>query len=169
VVTEPLPSYQQFFIVGFRGYESCTRYLATAKLKHIYFLKYFGPLGIMPPGVARVFITFHFITSAINCCRRSVVMELLHSYQQFFIVRFRGYESWTRCLATARPKHTYFLKYFGPLGRMSHFSLLILFLILIQSGKRRKWNLIIHRKIVMPEHTHMRTYIHFYIQGVSRL
>jgi hypothetical protein len=31
----------------------------------------------------------------------------------------------------------YFLRYFGPLGRMPHFFLLILFLILIQSGKKR--------------------------------
>jgi hypothetical protein len=36
LVTEPLPSYQQFPIVGFRGYESCTRCLATARLEHIY-------------------------------------------------------------------------------------------------------------------------------------
>jgi hypothetical protein len=49
------------------------------------------------------------------------------------------------------------------LGRMPHFSLLILFLILRQSGKRGKWNSTIHRKIVKPEHTHIHTYIHFYI------
>jgi hypothetical protein len=67
----------------------------------------------------------------------------------------------TRCLATARLQHTYFLRYFGPLGRMPHLFLLILLLILIQSGKRGKWNYTIHRKIVMPEHTH--THIHIYI------
>jgi hypothetical protein len=67
-------------------------------------------------------------------------------------------ESCSRCLATARLEHTYFLRYFGPLGRIPHLSLLILFLILIQSGKRGKWNYTIHGKIVMLEHTH--TYIH---------
>jgi hypothetical protein len=49
------------------------------------------------------------------------------------------------------------------LGRMPHFSLLILFLILIQSGKRGKWNYSIHEKIVMLKHTHIHTYIHAYI------
>jgi hypothetical protein len=88
-----------------------------------------------------------------------VVTEPLPSYQQFLIVGFRGYESCTRCLATARLERTYFLRYFCPLGRMPHFSLLVLFLILIQSAKRGKWNYTIHRKIVMPEHT----YLHFYI------
>jgi hypothetical protein len=79
-------------------------------------------------------------------------------------------ESCTRCLATARLEHTYFLRYFGPLGRMPHFSLLILFLILIQSGKRGKWNYAIHGKIVMPEHTHtyIHTHTHTHIQGVSQ-
>jgi hypothetical protein len=61
----------------------------------------------------------------------------------------------------ARLAHTYFLRYFGPFGRMLHFSLLILFLILIQSGKRGKWNYTIHRKIVMPEHTYIQ-YIYIY-------
>jgi hypothetical protein len=74
---------------------------------------------------------------------------------------FRGYESCTRCLATARLKHTYVLRYFGPLGRMPHFTQLILFL--IQSGKRGKWNYAIQGKIVMPEHT----YTHFYIDNNS--
>jgi hypothetical protein len=55
----------------------------------------------------------------------SVVTEPLHSQQQFLIVGFRGYESYIRCLATARLEHTYILKYFGPLSRMPHFSLLI--------------------------------------------
>jgi hypothetical protein len=41
-------------------------------------------------------------------------------------------ESCTRCLATVRLEYTYFLRYFVPLGRMPHFSLLILFHILIQ-------------------------------------
>jgi hypothetical protein len=91
-------------------------------------------------------------------------MEPLPSYQQFLIVGFGGYESCTRCLATARLEHTYFLRYFGSLGRMTHFSLLILFLILIQSGKKGKWSYTIHGKIVMPEHTYTHTYIHFYIE-----
>jgi hypothetical protein len=39
-----------------RGLESHTRCLATARLEHTF------------PGTARVFITFPFITSAINCC-----------------------------------------------------------------------------------------------------
>jgi hypothetical protein len=54
---------------------------------------------------------------------------------------------------------------------MPHFFLLILFHILIQSGKRGKWNCTIHGKIVMPENTHIHTYIHFYIDrltGVAR-
>jgi hypothetical protein len=68
----------------------------------------------------------------------AVVTELLPSDQQFLTVGSRGCESCTRCLATARLEHTYFLRYFGPLGRMLHFSLCILFLILIQSGKRGK-------------------------------
>jgi hypothetical protein len=51
------------------------------------------------------------------------------------------------------------------LGRMPHFTLFIIFLILIQSDKRGKWNYTIHRKIVMPEHTH--TYIHFYIDRLA--
>jgi hypothetical protein len=63
--------------------------------------------------------------------------------------------------------HTYIypflLRYFGPLGRMPHFSPLILFLILIQLGNRGKWNYTIHGKIVMPEHIHIHIYIHFYI------
>jgi hypothetical protein len=46
---------------------------------------------------------------------------------------------------------------------MPHFSLLVLFLILIQSGKRGKLNYTIHGKIVMPEHTYVHTYIHTYI------
>jgi hypothetical protein len=66
----------------------------------------------------------------------SVVTEPLPSYQQFHIVGFRGYKSCTRCLATTRLERTYFLRCFGPLGRMLHFSLLKLFL--IQSGKRGK-------------------------------
>jgi hypothetical protein len=41
---EPLSSYQQFLIVGFHGYESCTRCLATATLEHI-FPKTFRPFG----------------------------------------------------------------------------------------------------------------------------
>jgi hypothetical protein len=76
-------------------------------------------------------------------------------------------ESCTRCLAMPRLEHIYiyqfFLRYFGPLGRMPHFSLPILFLILIQSGKRGKWNYTIHRKIVMPEHTHIHTFTYIYI------
>jgi hypothetical protein len=39
VVIEPLPSYQQFLIVGFCGYESCTPCLAMARLEHTYFLR----------------------------------------------------------------------------------------------------------------------------------
>jgi hypothetical protein len=35
MVTEPLPSYQQCLIVGFRGYELYTRCLATARFEHI--------------------------------------------------------------------------------------------------------------------------------------
>jgi hypothetical protein len=89
----------------------------------------------------------------------SVVTEPLPSYQQLLIAGFRGYESCTRCLAMNRLEHTYiypfFLRYFGPFGRMPHFSLLILFLILIQSGKGGKWNYTIHRKIVMANiHTY---------------
>jgi hypothetical protein len=61
-------------------------------------------------------------------------------------------ESYTRCRATARLEHTYFFRYYGPMGRMPHFSLRILFLTFIQSGKRGKWNYTIHGKIVMPEH-----------------
>jgi hypothetical protein len=90
---------------------------------------------------------------------------------------FRGYESCTRCLAIARLEHTYFLRYFGPLGRMSHFSRLVLFLIFIQSDKIGKWNYTIHRKIVMSEHTYtyththtytyIHTYIHFYIDRLA--
>jgi hypothetical protein len=91
-------------------------------------------------------------------------MEPLPSYQQFPIVDFRGYESCTRCLAMPRLEHIYiypfFFRYFGPFGRMSHFSLPILFL--IQSGKRGKWNYTIHRKIVTPEHTHIHS---FYIDA----
>jgi hypothetical protein len=52
VVMEPLSSYQQFLIVGFHGYEKCTRCLAMPRLEHTYiypFLhRYFGPLGRMP-------------------------------------------------------------------------------------------------------------------------
>jgi hypothetical protein len=101
-----------------------------------------------------------------------VVTEPLPSYQQFLIVGFRGYESCTRCLATAKLEHTYFLRYFGPSGRIPHFSLLILFLTLIQSGKRGKWNYTIHRKIVMPEHTHIHSllysliYIYIYLDPI---
>jgi hypothetical protein len=69
---------------------------------------------------------------------KSLVTEPLPSYQQFLIVGFRGYESCTLCLAKARLEDTYFLRYFGPLGRMPLFSLFILFLILIQSDKRGK-------------------------------
>jgi hypothetical protein len=51
-------------------------------------------------------------------------------------------ESCTHCLAMPRLEHTYiypfFLIYFGPLGRMPHFTLFIIFLILIQSDKRGK-------------------------------
>jgi hypothetical protein len=79
-----------------------------------------------------------FIPLSIVAVDTSVIMEPLPSYQQFLNVGFRGYESCTCCLAMARLEHTYFLRYFGPLGRMPHFSLLILFLILIQSGKRGK-------------------------------
>jgi hypothetical protein len=71
-------------------------------------------------------------------------------------------ESCTRCLATTRLEHTYFFRYFGLLVRMSHFSLLILFLILTQSGKREKWNYIIHGKIVTPD-THIHIHSLFYI------
>jgi hypothetical protein len=80
-----------------------------------------------------VICSFPFITYTVDI---SIVTEPLPSYQQFLIVGFCGYESCTRCLATASLKHTYFLRYFGPLGRMPHFSLLIRFL--IQSGKRGK-------------------------------
>jgi hypothetical protein len=93
----------------------------------------------------------------------AVVTEPLPSYQQILIVCFCGYESCTCCLATAMLEHTYFLRYFGPLGKMPYFSLFILFLILIQSGKRGKWNYTIHGKIVMPEHTYIHTYINFYV------
>jgi hypothetical protein len=79
-----------------------------------------------------------FILRSIVAVDISVVTEPLPSYQQFLIVAFHGYESCTRCLATAKLEHTYFIRYFGPLGRMPHFSLLILFLILRQSGKRGK-------------------------------
>jgi hypothetical protein len=58
-------------------------------------------------------------------------------------------------LATSRLEHTYFLRYFGPLGRMTHFSLLILFL--LQSRKRGKWNYTIHGKTVMPQHTYIHS------------
>jgi hypothetical protein len=88
---------------------------------------------------------------------------MIASYEQFRVFGFRGYESCSRCFATGRLEHTYFLRYFGPLGRMSHSSLLILFLILIQSGKRGKCNYTIDGKIVMPEHTHIQTNIHTYI------
>jgi hypothetical protein len=44
MVTEPLPSYQQFLSVGFRGYESCTHCLATARLEHT-FPQLFQPFG----------------------------------------------------------------------------------------------------------------------------
>jgi hypothetical protein len=87
----------------------------------------------------------------------AMVTEPLPSYQQFIIAGFREYESWTHCLETARLEHTYFLKYFGPLGRMPHFSLLILILIHIQSSKSGKWNNNIHRKIVLQEHTYTHT------------
>jgi hypothetical protein len=87
-----------------------------------------------------------------------VVTEPLPSYQQFLIVGFRGYELCPRCLATARLEHAYFLRYFGPLGRTPRFSLIILFLILIQSGRRGKWNYTIHGKIVMPQHTYTHTF-----------
>jgi hypothetical protein len=89
-----------------------------------------------------------------------MVTEQLPRYQQFLIVGFRGYESCTRCLALARLEYTYFLRHFGPLGRMPHFSLLMLFLILIEIGKRGKLNSTIHGKIVMPEDTHIQIYIH---------
>jgi hypothetical protein len=60
--------------------------------------------------------------------------------------------------------HTYIypilIRYFSPLGRMPHLSLLILFLILIQSCKRAKLNYTIHRKIVMPEHTHIHSLLY---------
>jgi hypothetical protein len=36
IITEPLPSYQQFLTVGVRGYESSTRCLAMARLEHTY-------------------------------------------------------------------------------------------------------------------------------------
>jgi hypothetical protein len=92
-----------------------------------------------------------------------VVMEPLPSYQQFPIVGFRGCETCTQCLAMARLGHTHFLRYFGPLGRMPHFSLLILFL--IQSGKRGKCNYTIQGKIYARTYTHTHTYIHFYVDG----
>jgi hypothetical protein len=106
---------------------------------------------------------YTFIPRSIVAVNISVVTEPLPSYQQFLIVCFHGYESRTHCLATARLEHTYFLRYFGRLGRMPHFFLLILFVIFIQSDKRGKWNYTIHRKIVMPKHTHTHTYIHIYI------
>jgi hypothetical protein len=151
---EPLPSYQQFLIVGFRGYESCTRCMAMPRLDHTYTYPFL--LRSDYPALPG----YLFIPRSIVAVNISVVTEPLPSYQQFPIVGFRGYESCTRCLATARLDHTYFLRYFGPLGRMSRFSMLILFLILIQSGKRGKWNYTIHRKIVMPEHTYIHAYIH---------
>jgi hypothetical protein len=73
-------------------------------------------------------------TPSIYPCLRNRCLAI----NKFLIVGFRRYESCTRCLATVRLEHTYFLRYFGPLCRMSHFSLLILFLILIQSDKRGK-------------------------------
>jgi hypothetical protein len=94
-----------------------------------------------------------------------VVTEPLSSYLQFLIVGLRGYEPCTRCLATARLEHAYFLIYFGPMGRMPHLSRLIL----IQSGKRGKWNYTLHGKRVMPEHTHIQTYIHFYIDRLLNI
>jgi hypothetical protein len=36
MVMEPLPSYQQFLIVGFRGYELCARCLAMSRLAYTY-------------------------------------------------------------------------------------------------------------------------------------
>jgi hypothetical protein len=67
-----------------------------------------------------------FIPRSIVAVDISVVTEPLPRYQQFLIVGFRGYESCTRCVAMPRLEHTYFLGYFGPMGRMPHFSLLIL-------------------------------------------
>jgi hypothetical protein len=125
------------------------------------------------PGISCILVvnsreavcSFPSITSAINCCRKyiSVVSEPLPSYQQFLTVSFRGYESRIRCLATARLEHTHFLRYFGPLGRIPHFSLLILFLILIQSGITGKLNYTtIHGKIVMSEYTYINSLIYIY-------
>jgi hypothetical protein len=41
-------NYQVFIIVGFQGYESCSRCPAMAMLEHTYFLRYFSPLVRMP-------------------------------------------------------------------------------------------------------------------------
>jgi hypothetical protein len=88
----------------------------------------------------------------------AVFTEPLPSYQQFLIAGFRGYESCTCCLATVKLEHTYFLRYFGPLGRMPHFSLLIIFLIFIQSGKKREMELYHSRKDNYAGNAHIHTF-----------
>jgi hypothetical protein len=51
-------------------------------------------------------------------------------------------------------RYAFFFRYIGSLGRMPHFSLLVLFLILTQSGIRRKYDYTIHRKIIL-DHTYI--------------
>jgi hypothetical protein len=119
---------------------------------HTYIHFYIDTLADSPALPRHLFVPRSIVTVDI-----SVVTEPLPSYQQFFIVGFRRYELCTRCLATAKLQNTYLLRYFGPLGRIPRFSLLILFLILIQSGKRGKWNYTIHRKKVCRN---IHTYIH---------
>jgi hypothetical protein len=102
--------------------------------------------------------------SAINCCPWYIhgygtVAYLWTIFHCWFLRIWVMYS----LPGKARLEHAYFLRYFGPSGRMPHLSLLILFLILIQWGKRGKWNYTIHGKIVMPEHTHIHIYIRFYI------
>jgi hypothetical protein len=99
--------------------------------------------------------SFPFITSAINCCRhiypwlRNRCLAINNSS-----LLVSADESCTRCLATVRLEHTYFLRYFGPLGRLRHFSLL--FLILIQSVKEG------HETIPFTER-YIHTYTFIYV------
>jgi hypothetical protein len=88
-----------------------------------------------------------------------MVMEPLPSYQQFLIISFRGYESCTRCLAMLRLEHTYiyqfFIRYFGPLGRMPHFFLAYTLPYTIRKNKEMK---LYHS----PKDSYARTYKHIH-------
>jgi hypothetical protein len=113
-----------------------------------------------------VICSFHFITYAVDI---SLVTEPLPSYQQFLIVGFRGYESCTRCLATARLEHTYLLRYFGPFGQNVTFLPAYTLPYTYSIRKKREMKLYHSRKDSYAgayTHTHTHTYIHFYTDRI---